>query len=37
MNLWLGNFPAGKGDPNPGPATYPQEVVVTNFQFQPVN
>jgi hypothetical protein len=35
MNLWLGNFPAGKGGPNPGPATYPQEVVVTNFQFQP--
>lgn len=37
LNLWLGNFPAAKqpGGPNPPPAKFPQEVVVSNFQFQP--
>jgi len=36
MNFWLGKF--GNWDLNPGPSNgQPQEAVITNFQYQPIN
>lgn len=35
LNMWLGNYAEGAGDPNPPTKVLPYEVVVTNFQFQP--
>ena len=34
LNLWMGDFTDASGGYNPPPAS-PQEVVVTNFQYQP--
>ena len=33
LNLWMGNYPDAVDNFNPPPASLPQEVVVTNFQF----
>jgi hypothetical protein len=35
LNFWQGNFPDVANGFNPPPATIPQEVVVTDFEFQP--
>jgi hypothetical protein len=35
LNLWMGDYPDAAGGFNPPPATLPQEVVVTNFEFSP--
>ena len=35
LNFWRGNFPDAANGFNPPPATIPQEVVVTDFEFQP--
>lgn len=38
MNFWLGNFGESKNGKNPGPSNnQDQEVVITNFQYRPVN
>lgn len=38
MNYWMGNFAQAVKGLNPGPSNgQPQEVVITNFQYQPVN
>lgn len=36
LNFWQGNFPDAAGGFNPPPATIPQEVVVTDFEFKPL-
>jgi hypothetical protein len=36
LNFWMGDYADASGGFNPPPATLPQEVVVTNFQFQPL-
>jgi hypothetical protein len=35
LNLWMGNYPDAVNNFNPPPASLPQEVVVTNFEFSP--
>jgi hypothetical protein len=35
LNFWMGDYPDAAGGFNPPPATIPQEVVVTDFAFQP--
>lgn len=38
MNFWMGNFGKAVNGLNPGPSNgQPQDVVITNFQFQPIN
>ncbi|NIP31958.1 MAG: hypothetical protein GTO02_21010 [Candidatus Dadabacteria bacterium] len=38
MNFWMGNFKKAVKHLNPGPSNdQPQNVVITNFQYQPVN
>ncbi len=36
MNFWMGNYAETKDGLNPGPKK-PQEAVITNFQYQPIN
>jgi hypothetical protein len=38
MNFWMGNFGRAVNALNPGPKNgQPQDVVITNFQYQPIN
>jgi hypothetical protein len=38
MNFWMGNFGKAVEALNPGPSNgQPQDVVITNFQYQPIN
>jgi hypothetical protein len=38
MNFWMGNFGKTVDGLNPGPSNgQPQDVVITNFQYQPIN
>ncbi len=38
MNFWMGNFAMAVNNLNPGPSNdNPQDVVITNFQYQPIN
>ena len=35
LNLWMGDYPDAANGFNPPPASLPQGVVVTNFEFKP--
>lgn len=38
MNFWMANFGKAVNALNPGPSNgQPQDVVITNFQYQPIN
>jgi hypothetical protein len=36
LNFWMGDYPDAANGFNPPPATMPQEVVITNFAFNPL-